>query len=166
MSRYSCQYPVLRSSLNRVTGTDYSTPNHSGKDSLFGHDTFTYLPEDSATGSVALFTNLRNLQRYFITHGHSRPRYQREKLDAFGGDIFSEVTGTDLKAHVTHLVDAFRGQQADLPVSITVGMGVVFKAIHIKLDKLFALKMIAPGLAMNENFIKRFQIEAKALAKF
>lgn len=46
------------------------------------------------------------------------------------------------------------------------GMGVVFKAIHIKLDKIFALKMIAPGLAMNENFIKRFQIEAKALAKF
>ena len=46
------------------------------------------------------------------------------------------------------------------------GMGVVFKAIHIKLDKLFALKMIAPGLAMNENFIKRFQTEAKALAKF
>ena len=40
------------------------------------------------------------------------------------------------------------------------GMGVVFKAIHIKLDKLFALKMIAPGLAMNENFIKRFQTEA------
>jgi serine/threonine protein kinase len=46
------------------------------------------------------------------------------------------------------------------------GMGVVFKAIHIKLDKIFALKMIAPGLAMNENFIKRFQVEAKSLAKF
>jgi len=45
------------------------------------------------------------------------------------------------------------------------GMGVVFKAIHIKLDKLVALKMIAPGLAMNENFIKRFEKEAKALAK-
>ena len=46
------------------------------------------------------------------------------------------------------------------------GMGVVFKAIHIKLDKLFALKMIAPGLTMNETFIKRFQTESKALAKF
>ena len=45
------------------------------------------------------------------------------------------------------------------------GMGVVFKAIHIKLEKLFALKMIAPGLALNENFIKRFQTEAKALAR-
>jgi hypothetical protein len=46
------------------------------------------------------------------------------------------------------------------------GMGVVYKAIHIKLDKFFALKMIAPGLIMNENFIERFQTEAKALAKF
>jgi len=45
------------------------------------------------------------------------------------------------------------------------GMGVVFKAIHIKLDKYVALKMIAPGLSMNSNFIKRFQTEAKALAK-
>ncbi len=46
------------------------------------------------------------------------------------------------------------------------GMGVVFKANHIKLDKVFAIKIIAPGLAMNEHFIKRFQTEAKALAKF
>ncbi len=46
------------------------------------------------------------------------------------------------------------------------GMGVVFKAIHIKLDKIFAIKIIAPGLAMNEHFIKRFQTEAKSLAKF
>ena len=46
------------------------------------------------------------------------------------------------------------------------GMGVVYKAIHIKLDKLFALKMIAPGQMMNENFIHRFQNEAKALARF
>lgn len=45
------------------------------------------------------------------------------------------------------------------------GMGVVFKAINTKLDKLVALKMIAPGLAMNEDFIRRFQKEAKALAK-
>lgn len=45
------------------------------------------------------------------------------------------------------------------------GMGVVFKAINTKLDKLVALKMIAPGMAMNDKFINRFQTEAKALAK-
>lgn len=45
------------------------------------------------------------------------------------------------------------------------GMGVVFKAIHTKLDKMVALKMIAPGLSANSKFIRRFQTEAKALAK-
>jgi serine/threonine protein kinase len=45
------------------------------------------------------------------------------------------------------------------------GMGVVFKAVHINLDKVVALKMIAPGLAMNQRFIQRFETEAKALAK-
>ncbi len=45
------------------------------------------------------------------------------------------------------------------------GMGVVFKAIHTGLDKIVALKMIAPGMSMNANFIRRFQTEAKALAR-
>jgi len=45
------------------------------------------------------------------------------------------------------------------------GMGVVFKAINININKVVALKMIAPGLALNDNFIQRFKTEAKALAK-
>ncbi len=45
------------------------------------------------------------------------------------------------------------------------GMGVVFKAINININKIVALKMIAPGLALNDNFIQRFKTEAKALAK-
>lgn len=45
------------------------------------------------------------------------------------------------------------------------GMGMVFKAHNIKLDKMVALKMIAPGLALNENFLRRFHTEARALAK-
>ena len=45
------------------------------------------------------------------------------------------------------------------------GMGVVYKAVHTKLDKMVAIKMIASGLSMNTKFIKRFQTEAKALAK-
>ena len=45
------------------------------------------------------------------------------------------------------------------------GMGVVLKAVHTKLDKVVALKMIASGLSMNAKFIRRFQTEAQALAK-
>ncbi len=45
------------------------------------------------------------------------------------------------------------------------GMGFVFKALNIKLNKIVALKMIAPALAMNDNFMSRFESEAKTLAK-
>src|SRR5690606_15062396 len=43
--------------------------------------------------------------------------------------------------------------------------GVVFKAMDLNLEKLVALKMIDPFLARDENFLKRFKTEAKALAK-
>ncbi|HSD63982.1 MAG TPA: serine/threonine-protein kinase [Ignavibacteriaceae bacterium] len=45
------------------------------------------------------------------------------------------------------------------------GMGVVFKAMDMNLEKIVALKMIDPFLARDENFLKRFKTEARALAK-
>jgi len=45
------------------------------------------------------------------------------------------------------------------------GMGVVFKAIDISIDKVVALKMIDPFLAQDSEFFRRFKTEARALAK-
>lgn len=45
------------------------------------------------------------------------------------------------------------------------GMGVVYKARNMALEKDVALKMMDASLARDESFLKRFQSEAKALAK-
>ena len=45
------------------------------------------------------------------------------------------------------------------------GMGVVFKAIDMNLEKVVALKMIDPFLARDDNFLQRFKTEARALAR-
>ena len=45
------------------------------------------------------------------------------------------------------------------------GMGVVFKAMDMNLEKLVALKMIDPFLSRDENFLQRFKTEARALAR-
>jgi serine/threonine protein kinase len=45
------------------------------------------------------------------------------------------------------------------------GMGVVYRAKDITLDRDVALKMMDPALARDEDFLKRFKSEAKALAR-
>jgi len=45
------------------------------------------------------------------------------------------------------------------------GMGVVFKALNVNLDKMVAIKTIALGLASDEIFLNRFRTEARALAR-
>lgn len=66
-------------------------------------------------------------------------------------------------------MDSMIGQTVDNYKIIEVigrgGMGVVFKAMDLNLEKIVALKMIDPFLARNENFMKRFRTEAKALAR-
>ena len=45
------------------------------------------------------------------------------------------------------------------------GMGIVYKAEDIALSRTVAIKMIAPDLVSNETFLRRFQSEARALAR-
>ena len=45
------------------------------------------------------------------------------------------------------------------------GMGVVYKARHVRLDRLVALKMILAGAHASADEIARFHIEARAVAR-
>ncbi|MBX2820744.1 MAG: protein kinase [Rhodothermaceae bacterium] len=45
------------------------------------------------------------------------------------------------------------------------GMGIVYKAEDVALSRQVALKMINPDLASQDTFLRRFQLEAKALAR-
>jgi serine/threonine protein kinase len=44
-------------------------------------------------------------------------------------------------------------------------MGKVYKALQISMDRLVAIKILAPNLAQNEKFVQRFFQEARAVAK-
>jgi eukaryotic-like serine/threonine-protein kinase len=44
------------------------------------------------------------------------------------------------------------------------GMGVIYKAVHVGLDRVVALKMVRGGSAIKDGEIARFRIEAQAIA--
>jgi eukaryotic-like serine/threonine-protein kinase len=44
------------------------------------------------------------------------------------------------------------------------GMGAIYKAIQVPLDRIVALKVLPPNLSHNEEFTKRFETEAKAIS--
>ncbi|NBC01564.1 MAG: protein kinase [Bacteroidetes bacterium] len=65
--------------------------------------------------------------------------------------------------------DALVGQEVDgyriLEVLGRGGMGVVYRAENLSLGRIEALKVIAPALVQDAQFLRRFRMEAQALAQ-
>ncbi|MCA8945678.1 MAG: serine/threonine protein kinase, partial [Planctomycetes bacterium] len=45
------------------------------------------------------------------------------------------------------------------------GMGVVYRARHVYIDKIVALKVLDPELSKRDELIERFRTEAQSLAR-
>ncbi|MBX9951840.1 MAG: serine/threonine protein kinase [Candidatus Obscuribacterales bacterium] len=89
------------------------------------------------------------------------------------------VCAKQLAATVSHcpddgsamkIVDKLEGQILDGKYKIVEylgagGMSTVYKARHIVLDKILALKLLQPHLLGNARFVQRFQREAQAMAR-
>ncbi|MHC4356318.1 MAG: protein kinase domain-containing protein [Planctomycetota bacterium] len=45
------------------------------------------------------------------------------------------------------------------------GMGVIYKARQVSLNRSVALKILPPNLSSDSSFVKRFQREAQAIAQ-
>jgi hypothetical protein len=76
---------------------------------------------------MALFTNLGNLQSNLFADGQPGANRQGNQVYPFGGEILSKIAGTNIKAHLAHLSNAFHSEQAHLPVGATIGMGIIDK---------------------------------------
>jgi predicted Ser/Thr protein kinase/DNA-directed RNA polymerase subunit RPC12/RpoP len=75
-------------------------------------------------------------------------------------------TGGQRPAHLGEIKPgSYLGQYRILEEIGRGGMGVVYKALQTTLDRVVAIKVLAPAFSTDPEFVKRFEKEAKALAK-
>jgi hypothetical protein len=97
--------------------------DYPGKDAFLRHNALSHLAAYGASG-VTLFANLGHLQEDFITNPDARTDGPGDQVYFPGGDIFREITGTEVEAQPAHFVDTFHRQQAYLTVRRAVSVGV------------------------------------------
>jgi hypothetical protein len=112
--------------LQLVSSIHHPTLNYSGKYPFLGHNTLAYQFIDSAPG-VTLFTDLSDFQRNPLPHRQTRANRQGNQVNPLGGEVLGKITGANIEAITTHLVNAFDSQQTHLAMSAAIGMGIADK---------------------------------------
>ena len=83
--------------------------------------------------------------------------------DVTGGGTMGSSTGTEgLQARLQRLVE---GKYKIERLLGKGGMGAVFLAQDLTLERVVAIKVLPPDISMDEHIVKRFQQEAKTAAK-
>lgn len=146
------------------------------------HKILAYLEEGKELEAIAINLNLsidsvklqlRNIMNLlkdkestqFLSHP---PRSIYAEADAESKMDQEHVTQVTQLVHqsVPHAVPGhvFAGKYEILQKLGSGGMSTVFKARHIMMDKLYAIKLIHPHLATNKASVDRLQLEARAAA--
>ncbi|MCA9207819.1 MAG: protein kinase, partial [Planctomycetales bacterium] len=80
---------------------------------------------------------------------------QQNRLTRFQADTLLSGSRDPLRLGEYTVVDRLGGG----------GMGQVFKAVHRRLERVVALKIIAPSILKDERAVKRFEREARVAGK-
>ncbi len=79
------------------------------------------------------------------------------------GPLFQDSTDFECDADLKGSLPAIPGYRVLERIAFG-GMGVIFKAVHVGLERVVALKMVRGGSAIKDDEIARFRIEAQAIA--
>lgn len=102
----------------------------------------------------------REVQSLLQAHGEAQS-FLEEPAKVYASPLIPMTNNLGPDPLVGREIDGYR----ILDVLGRGGMGVVYKALDVNLDKIVALKMIDPTLARDEAFLRRFRDEARALAR-
>ena len=96
------------------------------------------------------------------TGGELAPRPRKPRIDPEAGDLAPVRRSSPARPAVTDLVGLTIGNRYVVEQKLGVGStGVVYRAHHTKLTRLFALKVLHRGLLADDKAVRRFEREAQ-----
>ena len=110
-----------------VSRFDNAAPDYPREDTLCGHNTRAYLPEDRTLG-VALLAELSEFKDSLISNSEMRTNGQGEEIYSIRGQILGKIPRPNIETKASHLLNAFNSQQAYLAMGPGIGMGIAEKA--------------------------------------
>ncbi len=126
----------------------YDCSNKIIEEKIHDIEKFLQTPEDE---------NQSDSQAYTIVAAS----FSSKQTDADGANQETE----DQDEIVNHIQQLLEGRYSDIKFLARGGMGMVLSGLDDKLQRPVAVKILTPMLARNEEFVKRFNIEAQSSAR-